>query len=281
MISKKLEKIIRQASPYLVVIWLSLAFIVALLWPRIFISIKPGEAGVLWLRFKGGTVVDRVYGEGFHIILPWDKMQIYDVRIQSHDEEIYVLTKNGLRVGVKMTIRYHPQYDMLGVLHQKVGPDYVQRIVLPEVEASLRAIVGSYDSSDVYTLQTAIVSKIINQAGNEAAHRFVRIDNVLVREIVLPTLIKEAIEKKLEQQELALAYVYRLERETQEAERRRIEAEGLKIANTILTSSITQDLLTWRGIDATKELAASPNSKIVVIGSGKGGMPLILNTETQ
>ena len=280
MISEKIETGIMRARPYLVVFWLTLTFVVALLWQNIFISIKPGEAGVLWQRFRGGTVIDTVFGEGFHVIFPWDRMAIYDVRIQSEDKEISVLTKNGLRVRIKLTIRYHPQYDMLGILHQQVGTNYLNRIVIPEVESLLRTTAGSYENHDVYTIQSMIVSKMLNQAANEVAYRFVRIDDIMIREVVLPTRIQEAIELKIEQEELALAYVYKLDREKQEAERRRIEAEGLKAANAILTASITKDLLTWRGIDATRDLAASTNSKIVVIGSGKGGMPLILNTET-
>lgn len=277
----RFERFLKRSRPYVVITWLTILFLVLLLWPRIFVSIKPGQAGVLWLRFGGGTIIDRVYPEGFHFIFPWDQMWIYDVRIQSISEEVKVLTQNGLRVGVRLTIRYHPQYDMLGVLHQQVGPDYVRRIVIPEVESSLRAMIASYNTEQVYTLQNEIVSKIINQAGSGAAHRYVRIDDVLIREIVLPELIQEAIEQKIEQMELAMAYEYRLQREEAEKERRRIEAEGWKAANIILASSITDDLLTWRGIEATRALAESDNSKIVVIGAGQGGLPLILNTETR
>lgn len=276
---KKIERFLKRSRPYVIITWLTLLFLAILLWNRIFVSIKPGEAGVLWLRFGGGTIVDRVYPEGFHFIFPWDHMQVYDVRIQSISEEVNALTKNGLRVSLKMTIRYSPQYDMLGLLHQQVGPDYVRRIVLPEVESSLRTMIASYSAENVYTLQNEIVSKIINQAGSGAANRYVHIDDVLIREIILPTLIQDAIEQKIEQMELSMAYEYRLEREMKEKQRREIEATGLKIANEILASSITDDLLTWRGIEATKDLAASDNSKIVVIGSGEGGLPLILNTE--
>jgi regulator of protease activity HflC (stomatin/prohibitin superfamily) len=279
----KLEKLktwYRSATPYLVVMWLALLFVIVLFWSRIFVSIKPGEAGILWLRFKGGTVIDKVYDEGFHVICPWDKMQIYDVRIQSVPQEINVLSKNGLRITLKLIIRYQPQYDVLGVLHKRVGPDYVERIVIPEVESSLRTTIGNYDSEEVYTAQNTIVSKIINEAGNSAAHRYVHIDSVIIREIILPQTIQQAIEQKVEQQELAKAYVYRIEREQKEAERRRIEADGLRVANEILNASITQDLLTWRGIEATKDLASSSNSKMIVIGSGKGGMPLILNPDS-
>lgn len=277
---KKTERFLKRSRPYVIVTWLTLLFLVILLWSRIFVSIKPGEAGILWLRFGGGTIVDRVYPEGFHFIFPWDQMWVYDVRIQSITEEVNALTRNGLRVGINLTVRYRPQYEMLGLLHQQVGPDYVRRIVTPEVESSLRTMIASYDTEQVYTLQNEIVSKIINQAGSGAANRYVRIDDVLIREIILPPLIQDAIEQKIEQMELAMAYKYRLERELKEKERRQIEAEGLKIANTILAASITDDLLTWRGIEATRALAESNNSKVVVIGAGQGGLPLILNTET-
>ena len=270
----------RRAQPYWVVFWLCTAFMIVLLWPRVFISVKPGEAGVLWLRFFNGTITDRVFEEGFHIICPWDKMTIYNVRIQNKPHAIDVLTKNGLRITLRLSIRYQPQYDMLGVLHQTVGPTYVDKIVVPEVESTLRTVIGNYSGHEVYTTQDAILSKIINKALESTSHRYVRIDSVIIREIVLPEFVRSAIEQKIEQQELANAYVYRIERERREAERRVIEAKGLKDANEIVSSSLNPLLLKWKGVQATKVLATSSNTKVIVIGSGgSDGLPIILGAD--
>ena len=247
-----------------------------MLWPRIFITVQSGEAGVLWLRFFGGTVTDKVYAEGTHMICPWDKMYIYDVRVQTRTETLNVLSKNGMRVGIKYAARYRPEYDLLGVLHAEVGSNYADKIVIPEVEASLRKTAGSCESEVLYSSQGSIVEKIVNEALDAVAHRYIRVDNVNIREVTLPDAIRIAIESKLEQSELAKSYEYRLLRENKEAERRLIEANGLRAANEALIPSLTPALLRFKGIDATALLAASTNAKVVVVGSGPDGLPLIL-----
>jgi len=270
------NKVVRKIKPYLIVTGLSLVFLVVMLWPRMFITVKAGEAGVLWLRFFGGTIVDKVYAEGMHVIWPWDEMTVYNVRVQTTFKEFDVLTKNGMKVGITYAIRHRPEYALLGVLHAKVGPDYVDKIVVPEVEASLRETIGIYESHEIYSSEGAIVKKMVNEALDAVAHRYVRVDNVNIRAVILPERISAAIESKLENAEKLKAYKYLLEREQKEAERRKIEATGLRIANETLTPSITPDLLRWKGIEATAILGSSTNAKIVVVGSGPDGLPLIL-----
>ncbi len=265
--------------PQILVTALILAFLLVYFWHSIFITIKAGEAGVLYLRFFGGTVIDKVYGEGFHTIAPWDTMTIYNVRYQANPHEMDALTQTGLRVHLYINIRYHPEYNVLGVLHQTVGPDYVNKIVVPEVESVLRKIIGQFDAEEVYTTKRAIVERIVNEALEQVSHRFVKIDNVMITSLELPERIKQAIEAKLEQQQLAEAYRYRLDGERKEAERKRIEAAGYRDYNTILESSITEKILKWKGVQATLELSKSQNSKIIIIGAGKDGLPVILDTK--
>jgi regulator of protease activity HflC (stomatin/prohibitin superfamily) len=278
-ILSRLKAKLTDNLPQVIVASLILAFIIVYFWHSIFITIKSGEAGVLYLRFFGGTVTDKVYGEGFHIIAPWNTMTIYNVRYQANPHEMDALTQTGLRVHLNLNIRYHPEYNVLGVLHQTVGPDYLNKIVIPEVEAVLRKIVGQFDAEEVYTTKRAIVEKIVNEALEQVSQRFIQIDDVMVTRLELPERIKQAIEAKLEQQQLAEAYRYRLDRERKEAERKRIEATGYRDYNAILESSITEKILKWKGVEATLELSKSQNSKVIIIGGGKDGLPIILDTK--
>ncbi len=270
------KKTLKTARPILIISGLIFMFLTVMLWPSIFITVKAGEAGVLWLRFFGGTVVDKVYGEGLQVICPWDKMEIYNMRVQTTSKELEVLTTNGLKVVIHYTIRHQPEYDVLGVLHAKVGPEYVERIVVPEVEASIRQTAGNYESESLYSSQGAVVKKMVNDALDAVARRYVKVDNVNIRKVVLPDKITAAIENKLEQVEKVKMYQHLIEKEKKEAERRKIEADGLKVANQTVMPTLTPELLRWKGIEATALLASSTNAKVVVVGSGKDGLPLIL-----
>ena len=264
--------------PAYVVSVLLLLFFIVYFWPRIFITVHAGQSGVLYKRFFGGTVVDRVYGEGFHIIFPWNIMTVYDVRYQVAPHQMEVLTNKGLKVGVTMSIRYRPETEILGVLHQVVGPDYLKKIVIPEVEAVLRTVLGRYDAEEIYTTQKGVIQQVVNEALEQVSQRFVKIDDVVITAVELPPKIRAAIEAKLEEQQLAEAYVFKLEREKSEAERKRIEASGIRDYNRMIEASLSEKVLKWKGVEATRDLATSPNAKIVVIGGGKDGLPVILDT---
>ncbi len=276
MTAESFNEYVRRVKPYFIVSGLIMVFVMVMLWPRIFITIHSGEAGVLWLRFFDGTVVDKVYGEGMHVICPWDKMYIYDVRVQTRTQTMNVLSKSGMNVKIKYAVRFRPEYDLLSVLHVEVGPDYADRIVIPEVEASLRQTAGGYDGEVLYSSGGSIVEKIVNQALDAVANRYIRMDNVNIREVTLPDSIRMAIESKLEQSELVKSYEYRLAKEKKEAERVLIAANGVRAANEAVMPTLTPSLLRYKGIEATAQLAASTNAKVVVVGSGPDGLPLIL-----
>lgn len=275
----RLKVKVKDNLPQVIVASLILAFVIVYFWHSIFITIKSGEAGVLYRRFFGGTVIDKVYGEGFHVIAPWDTMTIYNVRYQAKPHEMDAMTQTGLTLHLYINIRYHPEYNVLGVLHQTVGPDYLNKIVVPEVESVMRKIIGQFDAEEVVTTKRAVIEKIVNEALEQVSHRFVQIDDVMITRLDLPQRIKEAIEAKLEQQQLAEAYRYRLDKEHKEAERKRIEATGYRDYNAILESSLTEKILKWKGVEATLELSKSQNSKIIIVGAGKDGLPIILDTK--
>ena len=262
--------------PVLVVLSLSLLFCVVYFSNRIIISVQAGEAGVLWKRFFGGTVVDRPYGEGLHLIWPWDKMHVYNVRNQAIPHSFEVLTKKGLPIVVHLTIRYRPELDLIGVLHQEVGPRYVDVIVKPEVEAVIRSVIGRYDVAEVYTTKRSLVEKIVNEALEQTSQRYVEVDDVLLTQVTLPVKVREAIEMKLVEEQKYEAFEYILKSETEEAKRKRIEAAGIRDFQKTIAESLSKEVLTAKGIRATEELAKSKNSKVVVIGAGDEGLPLIL-----
>ena len=274
-----LKRFIRENRVSLVVTGLICAFLFFFLYSRIFITIKAGEGGVLYRLFLGGTVRDKVYGEGMHIIWPWDSLSIYNVRVQEERRELEVLDNTGLRFTLKISIRFRPEYDVLGVLHQRVGPDYAEKIVIPEVEAVLRTTAGNFDAAELYTTQHNLLSRIVNEALAEIGESFLIIDDVIIRSIELPTGIQEAIEQKREEEQLAEAYIYRIDKEKSEAERRVIEAKGFREANDIVSRSLNPEILKWKGIEATLALSTSTNSKVVVVGTGSEGLPIILGAD--
>lgn len=272
------KKIRANLSPVIVTL-LILLFVLLLLWQRIFITIRAGEGGVLFLRFYGGTVVDKVYHEGFHVILPWDAMTKYNVRYQVIHHEMSALSRKGMKINFSLTIRYKPEYRLMGVLHQRIGPDYPDKIVIPVAEAVIRKIIGKFEAAEIYSTKRALIQKIVNEAIAIMSQRYVRIDDILITRVELPHTIREAIEAKLEERERAAAYEFKLKKEKKEAERKKIEAGGYYDYNRIIDTSLSDKLLTWRGIQATLELAGSNNAKIVVIGSGSDGLPIILDAK--
>ena len=256
---------------------LGLLFIAVFLSPRIIYNVGPGQAGVLWYRFFGGTVVEKVYPEGIRFIFPWDKFFIYNVRIQELKHEMYVLSKNGLTFHLNLSIRYRPEYDFVGLLHKRVGPEYPQKVIIPQVESVLRTTIGKYLPEEVYTTKRAVIQKYLLEASAQVSSKFIIIDEVIIRQIELPSQIKEAIENKLTQQQKAEAYEFIIEREKKEKIRKKIEAQGIQTFQRIVATTLTDRLLAWKGVEATLALAQSDNTKVVVIGRGKDGLPIILD----
>lgn len=244
---------------------------------RMFLIIEAGERGVLFKPYTTGLDKDNIYGEGFHIIAPWNEMYVYNVREQQRDETMDVLDKNGLSINMDVTIRFNPIYDKIGFLHQQFGVNYINVLVIPELRSSVRQVAGRYGAEEIYSTKRAEVEQTIKEETRKVlAENYIDMKALLIRSINLPEQIKNAIESKLKQEQEALAYEFRLQREESEAERRRIEAEGIAAYNRIINQSLTEAILQQRGIEATLQLSESPNTKVIVIGSGEDGLPLIL-----
>ncbi|WP_035336775.1 prohibitin family protein [Dokdonia sp. PRO95] len=242
------------------------------------VTIDSGEAGVLFKTFGNGVVTDEPpMSEGFHLVAPWNKVYVYEVRQQELFEKMKVLSSNGLEIQIDASAWYEPVYDQLGNLHQSLGQDYLQRVIQPAIRSAARSVVGRYTPEQLYSSKRdAIQDEIFAETKTILSKQYVQLNEVLVRDVTLPITIKEAIERKLRQEQESLEYEFRLVTASKEAEKVRIEAQGKADANKILSASLTDKILQDKGIDATIELSKSPNSKVVVVGSGDSGLPLIL-----
>jgi regulator of protease activity HflC (stomatin/prohibitin superfamily) len=242
------------------------------------VTIDSGEAGVLYKTFGGGVVTDEPpLSEGFHIVAPWNKVYVYEVRRQEIFEKMKVLSSNGLDIQLDASAWYKPDAANLGKLHQEIGDDYLNRIILPTIRSAARSVVGRYTPEQLYSSKRdAIQKEIFEETKKIVDDQYIILDEILVRDVTLPSTIKQAIERKLKQEQESLEYEFRLVTAQKEAERQIIEAQGKADANRILSASLTDKILQDKGIEATNKLAESPNSKVVIIGSGKDGMPIIL-----
>jgi regulator of protease activity HflC (stomatin/prohibitin superfamily) len=271
-----MEKLPKIALPFIILI-----VVVVILLSKSAITIDSGEAGVLYKTFDGGVVTDEpALGEGFHIIAPWNKVHIYEVRQQELFEKMKVLSSNGLEIQIDASAWYQPDDSNLGNLHQTLGQNYLQRVIQPAIRSAARSVVGRYTPEQLYSSKRDIIQdEIYAETKKILDKQYVQLNEVLVRDVTLPNTIKDAIERKLKQEQESLEYEFRLVTAAKEAEKVIIEAKGKAESNRILSASLTDKILQDKGIDATIKLAESPNSKVIVIGSGDSGMPIILGNQ--
>lgn len=242
------------------------------------VTMDAGEAGVLWKRFGGGVVTDQPpLGEGFHLVAPWNTVIVYETRQQELTEKMKVLSSNGLEIQLEATAWYQPVTAELGFLHQTKGTNYLDRVLKPAMRSATRSVVGRYTPDEIYsTKRDAIQEEIFIETQKIVQDQYIQLNDVLVRDVTLPAAIKDAIERKLGQEQESQEYEFRLEKAKKEAEKQRIEAQGKADANRILSASLNDWILKDKGIEATLKLSESPNTKVIVVGGGGDGLPLIL-----
>lgn len=268
----------RKYLPFIILFGVAIVVLVSLS-NSILYKVKSGERAVLFNTLSGELQKNKIIGPGFHVKAPWVDEYVYDVTENQIEETMDVLDKNGLNINVDITVRFHPIYDSIGEIYETFRKDYISRLVIPEVRSTVRQVMGRYTAEEIYStkrpeVEGSIKSEtdaILGAPGNNIEMRA-----LLIRSIKLPEQIRLAIENKLKQEQEALAYQFRLDKEKSEAERKRIAAEGEARANDIINNSLSSNLLKMRGIEATTTLSESQNSKVIVIGSGENGLPLIL-----
>ncbi len=260
--------------------FLTLGFIViltVLFSSRLFYTIPQGFEGYIFYTFGNGLDKENVKGQGFHLKFPWDNLIRYDVRIQENMSQMEVLAENGLTIKMELSYRYHPMPGKAGFIEENIGSDYHEKIIIPEIRSVSREVIGEYLPEELYsTKRETIEDEIFEKTQVALKEKFINLDAILIRDVTLPQTLQDAIEKKLKQEQEALEYDFKIEKAQKEAQRLEIEAQGKAKANDILDASLTENILREKGIEATLKLSESTNSKVVVVGSGKDGLPLIL-----
>src|ERR1700738_4186217 len=271
--------------------------------PYVLVTVPSGFVGVLWKRFGGGTVLDprQLKDEGMRFILPWNKLFLYDLRLQSATETYNAISRDGISLSASINIRYRLKRESIPQLHQSIGPGYVQALRSPEIGNRMREVIAEYTAEDVYSTKRAeIQDKIRRRAeamlGEKMMERpeseggdpyriplyaMLNLIDTLILGIELPPAVVTAINRKIEQYYISEEYKFRVAREIRKSERKKIEAEGIHEFQQIVSHGISDSYLRWRGIEATLQLAQSSNSKIVIVGTGKDGLPVILGTSPQ
>ena len=241
-------------------------------------QIGSGHRGVFFSKFGDGTEMGKIYPEGFNWHLPWNSMIVYKTQTQERKETIKVLSSDGATIQMELSILYRPTMNRIDSLQISIGPAYYDVKVAPTVRGIARTVAGTYTPEEIYsTKREEITSQIKERLTNQMAANYIIIEDVLMRDVEIPAKISEAINFKLTADQEAQKMQFTIQKEKLEADRKRIEAQGIADFQKIVSAGITPSLLKWKGIEATQKLAESPNSKIIVVGNGSGDLPIILS----
>lgn len=238
------------------------------------VKVPTGSVGVLTLF---GRVTGEALPEGIHVINPLKASNEASIRTQEIKESASVPSSEGLVMNLDTSLIYHLNPDKAAEVYQRVGPNYMNVLIEPNLRAAIREATASHTANALYTGEREMVARqVYEQLVAKLGDRGITVESVLLRDIQLPQTLKASIETKQQAEQEALAMNFRLQKEKQEAERKRIEAAGIRDFQQIVAQGISPALLEWKGIEATENLAKSGNAKVVVIGNNKNGLPLIL-----
>jgi prohibitin 1 len=253
-------------------ILVAVAIVLLLLWSVT--SIPTGNVGVLTLF---GRVTGETLGEGIHLINPLKSVQKLSVQTQSVKESANVPSNEGLILALDTSLLFHLDRTKAAYVYQTIGDNYAEKIVEPTLRSAVRASTSAHSANALYTNARELVQQQIqDELTKELAPRGVIVENVLLRDVQLPSMLKSSIEAKQQAEQDALRMSFILQKEKQEAERKRIEAQGIADFQKIVAQGISPQLLEWKGIEATEKLATSTNTKVIVVGNPKNGLPLVL-----
>jgi regulator of protease activity HflC (stomatin/prohibitin superfamily) len=268
-----------------------LSITVVVLWQRVVIIIPAGFVGVIYRPLFGGIAMDKILDEGVNIVFPLNTVTQYDARMQLKKIEMEVLTKDQLRSDIKVSFQFQVNKYGLPMLHKFVGIDYVEKLLLPEVTGKTRVMFAELTSQEAFTKQLdnvvneiAIMSDqvILEKLGPPGLDyvRLLRITAVQLESMEFPAEIQAAIRNKIAESQIAEAGVFKVQAARLEAERKEVEAGGIKKYQDIVNVGLTDNYVKIRGIEATLKLAESNNSKVVIFGSSPNGLPLILGGDS-
>lgn len=236
--------------------------------------VPTGHVGVLTLF---GKVTGDVLPEGLHLVNPFKTNNVLSIQTQTIKETATVPSNEGLIITLDTSLLYRLDKSQAANLYQTIGAEYADRVVEPNLRSAIRSVTAMHSANALYSGERdKVAAQMLSELSAELSKRGVIVENILLRDIQLPAALKQSIELKQQAEQESLAMSFKLQKEKQEAERKRIEAAGIRDFQQIVAQGISSQLLEWKGIEATENLAKSPNAKVVVIGGGKSGLPLIL-----
>jgi regulator of protease activity HflC (stomatin/prohibitin superfamily) len=243
-----------------------------------FTQIPAGHVGVVDFF---GVVSDQTLRAGINPVNPLAMVYKYSIQTQEHKETMQVLSREGLTIGLEVSALYRLNPDSAARVYKTVaGGDYETIILIPQFRSICRAVTASFQASALYSTERERLGvSIQEELAKTVAPRGVTVENTLIRNVALPTQLTEAIEQKQRADQESQRMEFILTKEKQEADRKRIEARGIADFQTIVAAGISDQLLRWKGIEATEKLANSQNTKVIIVGAGKDGLPIILDTK--
>jgi regulator of protease activity HflC (stomatin/prohibitin superfamily) len=237
--------------------------------------VDSGNRGIVFETLGSGTS-RKLLSEGMHIMPIWNAVIPYDLRVHEFKETLQVLSNNGLMLKVDASVRFRPKAEELFELQTQIGPRYADILIAPVVRSEARKVFGRYAPEEIYsTKREEIERQIYDEVARALEGKHVVVEAILVRDVELPAAIQAAISDKLAEEQRSQKMKFTLDRERQEAQRKQIEAEGINKYQSIVRQGLTAEYLQYKGIEATQKIAESPNAKVIIVGGGKGGLPLV------
>lgn len=253
-----------------------LSIVVAL--SQMFTQIPAGHVGVVDFF---GIVSDRTLPAGINLVNPMAQVVKYSIQTKEHKETMQVLSREGLTIGLEVSALYRLDPDSAARVYKTIsGGDYENIILIPQFRSIIRVVTASFQASALYsTERERLGASILEELAKMVDKRGVIVESTPIRNVALPVQLTEAIEQKQRADQESQRMEFVLTKEKQEADRKRIEAKGIADFQTIVAAGISEQLLRWKGVEATEKLAQSPNTKVIIIGAGKDGLPVILDTK--
>jgi prohibitin 1 len=242
-----------------------------------FTIVPAGNVGVVDVF---GVVSDNTLKSGINPVNPFARVITFSVQTTEHKESMQVLSREGLTIGLEISALYRLEPDSAASVYRKIGTDYTEVVLVPQFRSISRAVTASFQASALYSTEREKLGSTIQVELAAALHpRGIFVETTPLRNVALPTQLTEAIEQKQRAEQESQRMEFILTKEKQEADRKRIEAKGIADFQTIVAQGISEQLLRWKGVEATEKLAMSPNTKVIIVGSGKDGLPVILDTK--
>jgi len=257
---------------------IGVAFVLLIIFIRsTFIILQPTERGVVFRKYTSGLDVADVKSEGLNIIAPWNDLISFDVAQKDIAETMDVLSSDGLNINIDVSIRYRPNPEMIGQIYQSFKDNVENDFIRPEFRSAVRRIIGQHTAEELYGKTRQLVEdEVKEEIENKFSSNNIELKSIMFRSTKLPLKLTESIEAKLSADQDSKKREYLQEIAEKDAQIQITQAKGKAESNRILSASLTDKILQEKGIQATGELANSPNTKVVVIGNSDDGLPLIL-----